>query len=93
MENIANRLKTDATSSNLRRAALQSQTGLSKELFDFSIEKLAHERRLRLNGEFLSPFESNALAIGRDQTALAATADMYHAAALATPKPLRWRQR
>jgi selenocysteine-specific elongation factor len=65
---------------------LQNQTGLSKELFDFSIEKLAHERRLRLNGEFLSPFESNAQAIGRDQTALAAIADMYHSAGLATPQ-------
>jgi selenocysteine-specific elongation factor len=86
MESIANRLETDATSSSLRRAALQNQTGLSKELFDFSIEKLAHERRLRLNGEFLSPFESNAPAIGRDQTALAAIADMYHAAGLAPPQ-------
>jgi selenocysteine-specific elongation factor len=85
-ENITNRLKTDATSSGTRRAELQNQTGLSKELFDFSIEKLARERKLRLNREFVSPFESEAQAIGKDRAAMTAIADAYHAAGLAAPQ-------
>jgi selenocysteine-specific elongation factor len=86
LDNIINRLKTDAMFSGIRRAELQNQTEFSKDLFDFSIEKLAREQRLRLKGEFVSPFESDAQAIEKDRTALTAIADMYHAAGLAAPQ-------
>jgi len=86
IENITNRLKTDAASLGLRRAELKSQTGLSKVLFDFSIEKLAREQRLRLKDEFVCTFESNAQVGGKDRIALAAIADAYQAAGLAAPQ-------
>jgi len=84
IENIDNRLKTDGT--QIRRAELRSQTGQCKELFDFTIEMLAREQRLRLNGEFVCRFEPDAQAAGRDQTALAAIADAFKEAGLAAPQ-------
>jgi selenocysteine-specific elongation factor len=86
VENITKRLKTDAASSGIRRAELQNQTGLSKELFDFLIEKLARGQKLRLNGEFVRQFESDAQTIGKDQAKLAAIADIYQAAGLVAPQ-------
>jgi selenocysteine-specific elongation factor len=85
-ESIITRLKAEAMSSGMRRAELQNQMGLSKELFDLSIEKLAREQRVRLNGEFVSPFEPNAQNIGKDQMVLSSIADAYQAAGLAAPQ-------
>jgi selenocysteine-specific elongation factor len=86
IENIASRLKAGGTKMDVRRAELRTQTGLSKELFDFAIEKLAREQRLRLNGELVCPIESDPKSTLQDRTALAAIADAYQAAGLAAPQ-------
>jgi selenocysteine-specific elongation factor len=86
IENITTRLKAGASQTGLRRAELKSQSGLCKELFDFAIQKLARERKIRLNGELVCPFESDAQAAGKDRTALDAIAGAYEAAGLAAPQ-------
>ena len=86
IENITTRLKTNGTQVGVRRAELKSQTGLCKELFDFSIERLTREQKNRLNGEYLCPFEPDVQAAGKDRIALAAIADAYQAAGLAAPQ-------
>jgi selenocysteine-specific elongation factor len=86
IENIASRLKTDAIQVGVRRAELKNQTGLCKELLDFAIEKLAREQKLRLNGEFVCAFDSDAQATARDRTALARVAGAYQVAGLAAPQ-------
>jgi selenocysteine-specific elongation factor len=86
IESILSRLKTGETQMGLRRAELRSRTGLCKELFDFAIEKLAREQRLRLNGELVCPIESGAQATGTDRTTMAAIVDAYQSAGLAVPQ-------
>ena len=85
-ENITGRVKADVTQMGVRRAELRTQTGLCKELFDFAIEILAREQRLRLSGELVCPFESDARFTLPDRTALAAITDAYQAAGLAAPQ-------
>ena len=48
-EEVLSRLKTETRSDGVRRSELKDQTGLSKEIFDFLLEKLVRERRLRLH--------------------------------------------
>jgi selenocysteine-specific elongation factor len=86
IENITSRLKAGGTQMGVRRAELRSQTGLCKKLFDFAIEKLTREQKLRLHGEFVCPLESDAQSTLQDRIALAAIADAYQAAELAAPQ-------
>ncbi len=86
IENIAARLQAGANPLGLRRAELRSQTGLCKEVFDFAIEKLAREQKLRLNGELIYPGNSESKTAAHDQLELAAVAAAYNAAGLAAPQ-------
>jgi selenocysteine-specific elongation factor len=86
IENINDRMKTGGTQLGMRRAELRSQTGLSKELFDFAIDKLAREQRLRLSGELVCFSESDTQSNPADRTAMAVIADAYQAAGLAAPQ-------
>jgi selenocysteine-specific elongation factor len=85
-ESIAGRLKTGETTMGIKRAELRSQTGLRKEVFDFVIERLAREQKLRLIGELIYPCDSDSKAAGHDQAELAAIAAAYDAAGLAAPQ-------
>ena len=86
IDSISARVKTGATSLGLKRAELRSQAGLCKEVFDFVIEKLAREQKLRLIGELINPCESDSKTSVPDQPQLAAIAAAYNAAGLAAPK-------
>ena len=85
IENIAARVKAGATPMGIKRAELRSQTGLCKEVFDFVIGRLAHERKLRLIGELIYPCDSDSKAAIQDQAELAAIAEAYNSAGLAAP--------
>jgi selenocysteine-specific elongation factor len=86
IESIADRLKAGATLMGLKRAELRSQSGLCKEVFDFAIEKLARERKLRLTGELIYSCESDSRSAVPDQPQLDAIAAAYNAAGLAAPQ-------
>jgi len=86
IESIAAHLKAGATPMGLKRAELRSQTELCKEVFDFVIEKLARQQKLRLIGELIYPFGSDSKPAIPDQAALVAIAAAYNAAGLAAPQ-------
>jgi selenocysteine-specific elongation factor len=86
IESITGRLKAGATLMGLKRAELRSQTGLCKEVFDFAIEKLAREQKLRLTGELIYSCESDSRSAVLDQPQLDAIAAAYNTAGLAAPQ-------
>jgi selenocysteine-specific elongation factor len=86
IESIAGRLKAGPALVGLKRAELRSRTGLCKEVFDFAIEKLARERKLRLTGEFIYSCESDSRSAVPDQPRLDAIAAAYNTAGLAAPQ-------
>jgi selenocysteine-specific elongation factor len=81
MDNVASHLKPDG----IKRSELKSQTALNAEIFDFVIESLAREKRLRLQDErvFLPGSESNLA--DEDLKLQTAIASIYEAAGLAAP--------
>jgi selenocysteine-specific elongation factor len=83
MDSVTSRLKSDG----IKRSELKSQSALNPAIFDFVIENLAREKRLRLQDErvFLPGRESH-LAV-EDLKLQAAVASIYEAAGLAAPAP------
>ena len=81
MDNVTSRLKSDG----IKRSELKSQTALNTEIFDFVIEHLAREKRLRLQDEraFLPGPESQLP--NEDLKLQTAIASIYQAAGLAAP--------
>jgi selenocysteine-specific elongation factor len=70
----------------LRQSELRNQIGFCKELFDFVIEKLEREQKLRLIGELIYPYDSDSKAAAHDRAELTAIAAAYEAAGLAAPQ-------
>ena len=81
IHNIMSRLKPDG----LKRSELKSQTALNDEIFEFLLEKLAREQRLKLQGELIYPAGSSARVSDPDRIALSAIASIYETAGLAAP--------
>jgi selenocysteine-specific elongation factor len=81
MDNVTSRLKSDG----IKRSELRGQSALNPEIFDFVIENLAREKRLRLQDErvFLPGRESHLA--NEDLKRQAAIASIYEAAGLASP--------
>jgi selenocysteine-specific elongation factor len=81
MDNVTSRLKSDG----IKRSELKSQTALNTEIFDFVIEHLAREKRLRLQDErvFLPGPESHLP--NEDLKLQTAIESIYEAAGLAAP--------
>jgi selenocysteine-specific elongation factor len=81
MDSVANCLKSDGT----KRSELKSQNALNPEIFDFVIENLAMEKRLRLQDEQVFPPGSKSHLADEDLKLQAAIASIYEAAGLAAP--------
>ena len=84
-EAIINRLKNETKSSGLSRSELKDQAGLSKAVFDFLLEKLVRERRLRLHDALVYASESDPQLRGPDLKSLSAIATVYESAGLTAP--------
>ncbi len=83
--NIASHLKADATPDGLKRSELKSQTGLKTAIFDFLLEKLVRDQKLRLQNERIYPATSGPHPADPDLELRSAIAAIYEAAGLAAP--------
>jgi selenocysteine-specific elongation factor len=83
--NIASRFKTNAKSDGLKRSELKSQTGLNTEIFDFLLETLTREHKLRLQDERIYPGGSQSQSAAADHKQQTTIAEIYEAAGLAAP--------
>jgi selenocysteine-specific elongation factor len=84
-ESMISRLKTENRSAGLSRSELKGQTGLSKEIFDFLLEKLVREQRLRLQDALVYASGSDPQLPGPDLKSLFAITTAYESAGLTAP--------
>jgi selenocysteine-specific elongation factor len=84
-ESMISRLKTDTRSAGLSRSELKGQTGLSKEIFDFLLEKLVREQRLRVQDALVYASGSHPQLPGPDLKSLSAITTAYESAGLTAP--------
>ena len=84
-EAVISRLKAETRSAGLSRSELKDQTGLSKEIFDFLLEKLVRERRLRLQDALVYASGSDPQLPGADLKSLSAITTAYESAGLTAP--------
>jgi selenocysteine-specific elongation factor len=85
ISDISRHLKVDAKSDGLKRSELKSQTGLNAAIFDFLIETLAREQKIRLLDERIYPAGSQSQGADPDLKQRSAIAAIYEAAGLAAP--------
>jgi selenocysteine-specific elongation factor len=84
-EGIVSRIKADTRSAGLGRSELKGQTGLSKEIFDFLLETLVREQRLRLQDALVYPSGRDRQFSDPDVKSLSAITAAYESAGLAVP--------
>jgi selenocysteine-specific elongation factor len=84
-ESIFSRLKAGTRSAGLSRSELKGQTGLSKEIFDFLLEKLVREQRLRLQEALVYASGSEPQLPAPDLRSLSAITTAYESAGLTVP--------
>jgi selenocysteine-specific elongation factor len=84
-ESMISRLKTGTRSAGLSRSELKGQTGLSKEIFDFLLEKLVREQRLRVQDALVYASGSDPQLPGPDLKSLSAITTAYESAGLTAP--------
>ena len=84
-ERVVSRLKTETRSAGLSRSELKGQTGLSKEIFEFLLERLVREQRLRLQDALVYAAGSNPQLPGSDLKSLSAITTAYESAGLTAP--------
>jgi selenocysteine-specific elongation factor len=84
-EGVISRVKAETRSAGLSRSELKDQTGLSKEIFDFLLEKLVRERRLRLQDALVYATGSDPQLPGPDLESLSAITTAYESAGLTAP--------
>jgi selenocysteine-specific elongation factor len=82
---VVSRLKAENRSSGLSRSELKDQAGLSKEIFDFVLEKLVRERRLRLQDALVYSSGSDPQLPAADLKSLSAITSAYESAGLTAP--------
>jgi selenocysteine-specific elongation factor len=68
----------------VKRSELKTRTSLRPEILDFSLQRLAHAEKLRLNGELVYPVQTGKPPSAPDP-ALSAIAAIYLQAGLAAP--------
>jgi selenocysteine-specific elongation factor len=73
-------------SNGLKRSELRSQTLLDESAFDFLLQRLVVESKLRLDGEYVF-LASNSSVADSDSEWLKKIASEYESAGLATPAP------
>jgi selenocysteine-specific elongation factor len=84
-EDVLSRLKTETRSAGVRRSELKDQSGLTREIFDFLLDKLVRERRLRLQDTLVCLSGSDPRLPGPDLESLSAIAAAYESAGLTAP--------
>jgi selenocysteine-specific elongation factor len=84
MSGFSRRAK-DAATSSVKRSELRSHTRLSPELFDFVLERLERERKLRVQQDWVFPFDSDGQPSENDRKLLSSVAETFEAAGLSTP--------
>ena len=84
-EKIVNRLKIETKASGLKRSELRSQVALGAEIFDFLLDRLVREQRLKLQGEMVFPAGTNQQLTNPDSKLLSAVTAAYEASGLAAP--------
>ncbi|WP_158752149.1 selenocysteine-specific translation elongation factor [Acidobacterium sp. S8] len=84
MSGLAHRMKGTASSS-VRRSELRSHTRLNPALFDFVLERLERERKLRVQQDWVLPFDSDGRPSEKDRNLLSSIAESFEAAGLSTP--------
>jgi len=87
-EKIVSRLIVGTKASALKRSELRSQVALSVEIFDFLLDRLLREQRLRLQGEMVFPAVTDQPVTNSDIKLLSAIADAYELSGLAAPSAL-----
>ena len=83
-EKIVSRLTVGTKASGLKRSELRSQVALSTEVFDFLLDRLLHEQRLKLQGEMVFATGTEPIT-NPDSNLLSAIAAAYKASGLAAP--------
>ncbi|MGH9585856.1 MAG: selenocysteine-specific translation elongation factor [Acidobacteriaceae bacterium] len=84
MSSFDQRAKTSA-GPGVNRSELRTQTQLSLELFNYALEELARQRQLRIQQEWVFPFDSGGQVPEKDQQLLGSIAKYFEAAGLAPP--------
>jgi selenocysteine-specific elongation factor len=84
MSGLARRAK-GAASSSVKRSELRSHSGLRSELFDFVLERLERERKLRVQQDWVFPFNSDGQPSEKDRQLLSSVAEFFESAGLSTP--------
>jgi selenocysteine-specific elongation factor len=84
-EKIVSRLKIETKASGLKRSELRSQVALDAEIFDFLLDRLVREQRLKLQGEMVFPAGTDQQITNPDIKFLSAVAAAYEASGLAAP--------
>ena len=85
ISDISGRIKKDAKSDGLKRSELKSQAGLNAAIFNFVIETLVREQKIRLQGERIYPAGSQSQDADPDLKQRSAIAAIYEAASLSAP--------
>jgi selenocysteine-specific elongation factor len=84
MSSFGQRTKASA-GPGVNRSELRTHTKLSVELFDYIVAKLAHECQLRLQQEWILPFDSGGQFSEKDHELLLSIAEYFESAGLAPP--------
>jgi selenocysteine-specific elongation factor len=84
-DKIVRRLKIETKASGLKRSELRSQVALGAEIFDFLLDRLVREQRLKLQGEMVFPAGTDQQITNPDIKLLSALAAAYEASGLAAP--------
>jgi len=84
-EGVISRVKSENRSAGLSRSELKGQTGLGQEVFDFLIDKLVREQRLRLQDALVYPSGMNRQLPDPDLKLLSAITTAYESAGLTVP--------
>ena len=86
-EKILGRVKAQSNASGVKRSELKSQVAFGAEIFDFLLDRLVREQRLKLRGETVFPACTEPIA-NPDTKLLSAIAAAYEASGLAAPSPV-----
>jgi selenocysteine-specific elongation factor len=80
---ISNQLQQHA--SGLKRSELRTRVSISPEILDFSLERLAHDKKLQFKGELVCPPGDGGVGPAQEDAILTAIAAVYRKAGLAAP--------
>jgi selenocysteine-specific elongation factor len=84
-EGVISRVKSENGSAGLSRSELKGQAGLGKEIFDFLLDKLVREQRLRLQDALVYAAGTNRQLPDSDLKLLSAITTAYESAGLTVP--------